>query len=201
MIARLTGKVLEANFTELILDVHGVGYRLFIPMSTYDALPRAGEEATLRCHMQVREDDISLYGFATAQEQGIFELLITVNGIGAKTALNILSSMNIPGFCAAVAQGDVKSLKKINGVGPKSAERIIIELRDKIDKIVPESTFIKTQTDDSFKELEDALIALEKLGFPRAKIQKTVTDVALAIPENQRSCENIIRKSLAALNR
>ena len=201
MIARLTGKVLEANFTDLILDVHGVGYRLFIPMSTYDALPRAGEEATLRCHMQVREDDISLYGFATAQEQGIFELLITVNGIGAKTALNILSSMNIPGFCAAVAQGDVKSLKKINGVGPKSAERIIIELRDKIDKIVPESTFIKTQTDDSFKELEDALIALEKLGFPRAKIQKTVTDVALAIPENQRSCENIIRKSLAALNR
>lgn len=201
MIARLTGKVLEANFTELILDVHGVGYRLFIPMSTYDALPRAGEEATLRCHMQVREDDISLYGFATAEEQGIFELLITVNGIGAKTALNILSSMNIPGFCAAVAQGDVKSLKKINGVGPKSAERIIIELRDKIDKIVPESTFIKTQTDDSFKELEDALIALEKLGFPRAKIQKTVTDVALAIPENQRSCENIIRKSLAALNR
>ena len=201
MIARLTGKVLEANFTELILDVHGVGYRLFIPMSTYDALPRAGEEATLRCHMQVREDDISLYGFATAQEQGIFELLITVNGIGAKTALNILSSMNIPGFCAAVAQGDVKSLKKINGVGPKSAERIIIELRDKIDKIVPESTFIKTQADDSFKELEDALIALEKLGFPRAKIQKTVTDVALAIPENQRSCENIIRKSRAALNR
>jgi Holliday junction DNA helicase RuvA len=201
MIARLTGKVLEANFTELILDVHGVGYRLFIPMSTYDALPRAGEEATLRCHMQVREDDISLYGFATAQEQGIFELLITVNGIGAKTALNILSSMNIPGFCAAVAQSDVKSLKKINGVGPKSAERIIIELRDKIDKIVPESTFIKTQADDSFKELEDALIALEKLGFPRAKIQKTVTDVALAIPENQRSCENIIRKSLAALNR
>lgn len=201
MIARLTGKVLEANFTELILDVHGVGYRLFIPISTYDALPRVGEEATLRCIMQVREDDISLYGFATAQEQGIFELLITVNGIGAKTALNILSSMNIPGFCAAVAQGDVKSLKKINGVGPKSAERIIIELRDKIDKIVPESTFIKAESDDSFKELEDALIALEKLGFPRAKIQKTVTDVALAIPENQRSCENIIRKSLAALNR
>ena len=68
MIARLTGKVLEANFTELILDVHGVGYRLFIPISTYDALPRVGEETTLRCIMQVREDDISLYGFATAQE-------------------------------------------------------------------------------------------------------------------------------------
>lgn len=202
MIARLTGKVLEANFTELILDVHGVGYRLFIPISTYDALPRVGEEATLRCIMQVREDDISLYGFATAQEQGIFELLITVNGIGAKTALNILSSMNIPGFCAAVAQGDVKSLKKINGVGPKSAERIIVELRDKIDKIVPESQFQQQSgAEESFKELDDALIALEKLGFPRAKIQKTVTDVALAIPENQRSCENIIRKSLAALNR
>ena len=202
MIARLTGKVLEANFTELILDVHGVGYRLFIPMSTYDALPRAGEEATLRCHMQVREDDISLYGFATAQEQGIFELLITVNGIGAKTALNILSSMNIPGFCAAVAQGDVKSLKKINGVGPKSAERIIVELRDKIDRVAPElAVGAVPENAEDFKELEDALMALEKLGFQRAKIQKAVADVAAALPENQRSCENIIRKSLASLNK
>lgn len=202
MIARLSGKLVEANFTELILDVHGVGYRVFIPMTTYDVLPRIGEDAVLRIITQVREDDISLYGFATEREKTIFELLITVNGIGAKTALNILSSMNIPGFCAAVAQGDVKALKKINGVGPKSAERIIVELRDKIDRVAPElAVGAVPENAEDFKELEDALMALEKLGFLRAKIQKAVADVAAALPENQRSCENIIRKSLASLNK
>lgn len=202
MIARLSGKLVEANFTELILDVHGVGYRVFIPMTTYDVLPRIGEDTVLRIITQVREDDISLYGFATEREKTIFELLITVNGIGAKTALNILSSMNIPGFCAAVAQGDVKALKKINGVGPKSAERIIVELRDKIDRVAPElAVGAVPENAEDFKELEDALMALEKLGFQRAKIQKAVADVAAALPENQRSCENIIRKSLASLNK
>lgn len=202
MIARLNGKLVEADFTQMILDVGGVGYLVNIPMSTYDALPRPGEEVTLRTVMQVREDDISLYGFATEREKSIFELLITVNGIGAKTALNILSSMNIPAFCAALASGDVKALKRINGVGPKSAERMIVELRDKIDRIAPELAAGALPRDAELgKELEDALLALEKLGFQRAKIQKAVADIAGAMPDEQRTSENIIRKSLASLNR
>lgn len=202
MIARLKGKLVEADFTQMILDVGGVGYLVNIPMSTYDALPRPGEEVTLRTVMQVREDDISLYGFATEREKSIFELLITVNGIGAKTALNILSSMNIPAFCAALASGDVKALKRINGVGPKSAERMIVELRDKIDRIAPELAAGAMPRDAELgKELEDALLALEKLGFQRAKIQKAVADIAGAMPDEQRTSENIIRKSLASLNR
>lgn len=200
MIARLTGKLLEANFTEAVIDVQGVGYLVSIPMSTYDTLPRPGESVTLHTTMQVREDAITLYGFATKKEQDIFSLLITVNGIGAKTALNILSSMNIPAFCAALAQGDVKSLKRINGVGPKSAERMIVELRDKIDKVAPEETMSAGAAAPVTPELEDAILALEKLGFQRVKIQKTVTDVAASLDPERRSSENIIRKALALLN-
>ena len=201
MIARLTGRLLEANFTSALLDVHGVGYLVAIPMSTYDVLPPPGGEVTLRTVMQVREDAVALYGFATQREQDVFELLITVNGIGAKTALNILSSLNIPAFCAAVAQGDVKALKRINGVGPKSAERMIVELRDKIDKIAPEAAFgAVPEAVRNDQALEDALLALEQLGFQRTKIQKTVAEVASALPEEQRSSENIIRKSLSKLN-
>ena len=163
MIAQLTGTIVSANLTELILDVHGVGYRLMIPMSTYDVLPRSGETVTILTVMQVREDAINLYGFAKEQERKIFSLLVTVNGIGAKTALNILSSMNIPSFCTALAQGDIKSLKKINGVGPKSAERMVVELRDKIDQIAPELSFgIPGESTEAIsQELEDALMALE----------------------------------------
>ena len=201
MIARLTGRLMEANFTSAILDVHGVGYLVAIPMSTFDTLPPPGGEVSLRIVTQVREDAIALYGFATQREQDIFELLITVNGIGAKTALNILSSLNIPAFCSAVAQGDVKALKRINGVGPKSAERIVVELRDKIDKIAPEAAFgAISESLKNDQALEDALLALEQLGFQRAKIQKSVAEVAAALPENQRNSENIIRKSLSRLN-
>lgn len=203
MIAQIRGRLLRSTFTEAVLDVGGVGYRAFIPMSTYDALPRAGEEATLLTYMNVREDAIQLYGFATRQEQAVFELLITVNGIGAKTALNILSSMNISSFCAALAAADVKALKKINGVGPKSAERMIVELRDKVDSIMPELAFGTASPDSAVKskELDDAILALEQLGFQRAKIQKSVADICAALPEDQRSTENIIRKSLQSLNK
>ena len=101
-------------------------------LCTYDKLPPPGNEAVLHTVLIVREDDMSLYGFATQRELKIFRLLCTVNGIGAKTALNILSSLNIPSFCQAILSADIRSLKKINGVGPKSAERMVVELRDKM---------------------------------------------------------------------
>ena len=204
MIAQLTGTLIDASFTEAILDVGGVGYQVLIPMSTFDKLPRPDEKktVTLLTWLQVREDALTLFGFATRQERDVFLLLITVNGIGAKTALNILSCMNVPSFCQAVASGDLKSLKKISGVGPKSAERILVELRDKIQKIAPETAFgggaAPTKVD---KAVEDAILALGQLGFQGPKFQKLVADVALEIPEGQRSTENIIRKALQALNR
>ena len=204
MIAQLTGTLIDASFTEAIIDVNGVGYQVLIPMSTFDKLPRVDEKksVTLLTWLQVREDALTLFGFATRQERDVFLLLITVNGIGAKTALNILSCMNVTSFCQAVASGDLKSLKKISGVGPKSAERILVELRDKIQKIAPETSFgggaAPAKVD---KAVEDAILALGQLGFQGPKFQKLVADVALEIPEDQRSTENIIRKALQALNR
>ena len=204
MIAQLTGTLIDASFTEAIVDVGGVGYQVLIPMSTFDKLPRPDEKktVTLLTWLQVREDALTLFGFATRQERDVFLMLITVNGIGAKTALNILSCMNVTSFCQAVASGDLKSLKKISGVGPKSAERILVELRDKIQKIAPETAFgggaAPTKVD---KAVEDAILALGQLGFQGPKFQKLVADVALEIPEDQRSTENIIRKALQALNR
>jgi Holliday junction DNA helicase RuvA len=204
MIAQLTGTLIDASFTEAIVDVGGVGYQVLIPMSTFDKLPRPDEKktVTLLTWLQVREDALTLFGFATRQERDVFLLLITVNGIGAKTALNILSCMNVVSFCQAVASGDLKSLKKISGVGPKSAERILVELRDKIQKIAPETTFgggaVPSKVD---KAVEDAILALGQLGCQGPKFQKLVADVALEIPEDQRSTENIIRKALQALNR
>ena len=204
MIAQLTGTLIDASFTEAIIDVNGVGYQVLIPMSTFDKLPRVDEKksVTLLTWLQVREDALTLFGFATRQERDVFLLLITVNGIGAKTALNILSCMNVVSFCQAVASGDLKSLKKISGVGPKSAERILVELRDKIQKIAPETSFgggaAPSKVDTA---VEDAILALGQLGFQGPKFQKLVADVALEIPEDQRSTENIIRKALQALNR
>lgn len=203
MIALLTGTLIESSFTEAILDVNGVGYQVLIPMSTFDKLPRPDEKktVTLLTYLQVREDALTLFGFATKQERDVFQLLITVNGIGAKTALNILSCMNVPAFCQAVASNDLKSLKKISGVGPKSAERILVELRDKIQKIAPETAFAGSAAPAKIdKAVEDAILALGQLGFQGPKFQKLVTDVAMEIPEDQRSTENIIRKALQTLN-
>ena len=204
MIARLTGILTDTSFTEAILDVNGVGYQVLIPMSTFDKLPRPDEKksVTLLTYLQVREDALTLFGFATRAERDLFELLITVNGIGAKTALNILSCMNVTSFCQAVASNDLKSLKKISGVGPKSAERILIELRDKVQMVAPETAFSGGAAPaKADKAVEDAILALGQLGFQGPKFQKLVSDVAAELPEDQRSTENIIRKSLQALNR
>ena len=202
MIAQLTGKVVSLNLTEVVLDVNGVGYFVSIPMSTYDVLPKEGGTATLLTYLQVREDALQLFGFATKNEIEIFKLLITVNGIGAKTALAILSSMNISVFCNAIVNADMKALKHISGIGARSAERMVVELRDKIVKLFPELTFGALPQDaPQSREMEDALLALEQLGFQRAKIQKTVSDLVAAMPEQERSSENIIRKALRELNR
>ena len=207
MIAMVRGKVISESFTEVIVDVNGVGYRVFIPMSTYDKLPHdPSKDVTLLTSMQVKEDSITLFGFATQQEKDAFELLITVNGIGAKSAVSILSCMNISSLCSAIINEDVKTLKKISGVGPKSAERMIIELRDKMGRISPEAELglpagSSGGTNALPKEAEDALLALEQLGFQGAKFKKIVADTVAALPEEQRSTENNIRKVLQSINK
>lgn len=201
MIARLRGKLIEASLTAAIIDVNGVGYRVFIPLSTFDKLPRPGETVEILTYMNVREDAIQLYGFATAQEKDLFELLINVNGVGAKTAVNVLSGTPVSTFCAAIASADIKALSKINGIGKKTAERMIIELRDKVDKISPEAGFTSIKvSDDKKPAVEDALMALEQLGFKRDKSQKVIVDLLAKLDSKECSTENLVRKALQALN-
>ena len=133
MITFLNGKLVESLPTQVVVDVGGIGYEALIPLSSYDKLPPPGQPVKLLTQLIVREDAHTLYGFMSAAERDLFRLLInSVSGIGPKTALNILSGMNVPAFRGAVANGDVKALSQISGVGKKTAERIVVELRDKI---------------------------------------------------------------------
>jgi len=129
----LQGKLVEALPTQVTLEVHGVGYEVLIPLSSFDKLPLPGNEVKLLTHLAIREDAHVLYGFMTAAERELFRLLInTVSGIGPKIALNVLSGMNVTALRGAVSNGDVKALSQISGIGRKTAERIVVELKDKI---------------------------------------------------------------------
>jgi Holliday junction DNA helicase RuvA len=201
MIARLKGILLEVNLTQLVVDVHGVGYLVFIPMSTYDRLPRAGSELTLLINTQVREDSISLYGFATPDEKQLFEILLGATGVGPKLALSILSSLPVSSFCSAIVNRDLNVIKRISGIGPKTAERLIIELRDKVSKLAPVlGSAERTVPDEVAAAAEDALLALEQLGFKPEKIRKAIHKIVEEIPTKECSSENLIRKALQSLN-
>ncbi len=132
MIARLKGPILEKQPHQVIVDVGGVGYRAFIPLSTYYALPDVGVEASLRIHTHLREDVISLYGFSTREEQELFERLIEISGIGPRLALAMLSGLPAGDLVDAISEGDAARLRGIPGVGPKTADRVVLEMRDRV---------------------------------------------------------------------
>lgn len=203
MIACLRGKLIEANFTYALIDVNGVGYQVFIPVSTFDSLPKPGGELTLQTIMVVREDAITLFGFASAQEKQLFEILVSVNGVGPKLALSILSCMPVSSFCAAIVNSDLTVINKINGVGKRTAERLVVELKDKLGKLYAglESATGGKPLDNSLKlAVEDATLALEQLGFKREGIQKTMKQLIDELKPAECSTENLIRKSLQLLN-
>ena len=127
MISRLTGKLVESDLTEAVIDVNGIGFSVSIPMSTFEKLPTVGGAVSLYTVLQVREDNMQLFGFATKEERTLFNLLTaTVSGIGPKLALNVLSCISIDGFIRAVSESDVKALSKINGIGKRTAERMVV---------------------------------------------------------------------------
>ncbi|MBI3851420.1 MAG: Holliday junction branch migration protein RuvA [Verrucomicrobia bacterium] len=167
MITFLHGKLVEALPTQVIVEVHGVGYEALIPLSSFDKLPAPGGEVKLLTHLVVREDAHVLYGFMTVGERELFRMLInTVSGIGPKIALNILSGMNAVAFRGAVAKGDVKSLSQISGVGKKTAERIVVELRDKVGAAGAwEASSAQRALSPADQKINDAVLALIALGF------------------------------------
>ena len=176
MITFLHGKLVEVLPTQVIIDVHGIGYDVLIPLSSFDKLPSPGQEVHLLTHLAIREDAHVLYGFMTPAERDLFRLLInTVSGIGPKIALNVLSGMNVVAFRGAVANSDVKSLAQISGVGKKTAERIVVELRDKVGKAGAwEASSAARSLSPDEQKINDAVLALMALGFKQIEAHDSV---------------------------
>jgi holliday junction DNA helicase RuvA len=192
VIASLVGLVERAAPGEVVLGVGGVGYRVRVPLSTYASLPKAGGEARLRIVTVVREDEISLYGFSTAEEEGLFGLMQGVAGVGPKLALKILSGLSAPALRHALAQGDLRALTSIPGVGAKTGQRLVLELREKMTALSGEAPPPSPQ----MRTEEDATEALIGLGYPRQTAEKAL-DRARAAGEI--TLEGLVRAALRSL--
>ena len=204
MIARLQGTLLESSYTNCIIDVHGVGYDVQIPLCTFDKLPRVGEETALWIFTQVREDAITLFGFAEKDEKKLFENLLDVSGIGGKLALAILSGMPLGSLCNAIVNGDVKLLSKISGVGKRTAERLVVDLHDKLPKLglsfagtAPANAVAKD--DPRSEAVNDALMALAQLGFKSEQAREKVNEIAAGLSPEECSSENLLRLAIQQL--
>ncbi|MBE6364276.1 MAG: Holliday junction branch migration protein RuvA [Lentisphaerae bacterium] len=195
MIGLLSGKLIDKDFSSCLLDVNGVGFEVLIPLSTFDVLPLNEEKVTLHIHTAVREDAITLFGFASRDEKKLFQQLINVSGVGGKLALNVLSAMPAANFCAAIASGDVKSLSRINGVGKRTAERLIVELKGKLENLDPAAAPPTGNSDAA-----DAAAALEQLGYRKDAVNKTINALVAELPPNECTVENLIRAALMRLN-
>lgn len=196
MIAALRGRLFEKQPARLIVDVGGVGYDVQVPLSTYGSVGDVGSEIALRVHTHVREEQIALFGFLTALEQQIFERLISVNGIGPKVALAVLSGI-APGDLVAAVQGNEPArLTTIPGIGRKTAERIVLELRDRLPAALPVSA--DAATPGSIIRA-DLLSALVNLGYPRPTVEKAVGDVLKAQPGA--TFDEALRQALGKLAR
>jgi Holliday junction DNA helicase RuvA len=197
MITFLTGKLVEALPTHVVVDVNGVGYEALIPLSSFDKLPQPGQSVKLLTQLVVREDAHTLYGFMTSQERDLFRLLVhTVSGIGPKTALNVLSGISVAAFRGAVANGDIKALSQISGVGKKTAERIIVELKDKIGMAGAwEAASEKHALPPGEQRINDAVLALVALGFKQVDAHDSVRGAQTMLGA-QATVEELVRACL-----
>ena len=157
MIGRLTGTLLEKNPPQVVVDVHGVGYEVDVPMSTFFNLPPTGEKVTLLTHFVVREDGQFLYGFGSEAERYAFRQLVKISGIGARTALSVLSGLSVTELAEAIARQEVGRLTKVPGIGKKTAERLLLELKGKLADALPSTTH---PVEDSQHDILNALLAL-----------------------------------------
>jgi Holliday junction DNA helicase RuvA len=200
MIALISGKIAYKGISHVIVDVQGVGYRVFIPLTTFYELPEAGQLTTLHIHTNVKEDAINLFGFHTTQERDLFQLMISVSGIGPKMSMNILSGISARELLNAISGGNVGKLINIPGVGKKMAERLVLELKEKVIKKmmlekIPE-TGIQNRSDDII--MEDALSALVNLGY-KNNVAKEALDKAVRSSEEELSMDKLLKKTLKIL--
>ena len=201
MIASLTGRLAFKAPTYLVLDVHGVGYEVFIPLSTYYGLPSLSESTSLSVHTHVREDAIQLFGFLTSQEKDAFVLLTSVSGVGPKLALSVLSALPVSDLVSAIQSEDVERLMTVPGIGNKSASRLVLELKDKVGKLHPGPA----SANDSLGQgqdvtFDDALSVLVNLGYRPQDAKEALKQVKKSNPESI-ALKDMIRECLKELAR
>ncbi len=193
MIGYLTGKIISLKPTKLLLDVNGVGYAVSVSINTYENISDK-ETVSLFIHTNVKEDSITLYGFFTESEKQMFELLISITGIGPKLAQSILSGIQTDDLKDAIQRGDVSRIIAVPGIGRKTGERLVLELKNKVDQVIEEGT-----GEISFSIKNEAIGALTTLGYNSKVADKIIRDI-LSI-EPGLSLEELIKKSLSDLNK
>jgi len=201
MIAMISGKIVYKGISHVVIDAQGVGYRVFIPLTTFYVLPENGHDVTLHIHTHVKQDGINLFGFYTIQQRDIFELMLTVSGIGPKMSINILSGISVSELLNAISKGDLKKLISIPGLGKKTAERLILELKEKVIKRMiieetPEGTD-RQREKDIIKE--DALSALVNLGY-KNNIAQDALDKVMSELTTDLAMEQILKRTLKILS-
>jgi Holliday junction DNA helicase RuvA len=200
MIASLAGILRFKSPGHITVEVNGVGYRVFIPLSTFYELADEGSPVALNVFTAVREDAIHLYGFRTPEEKQLFELLLSVNGIGPKLAIGLLSGISSADFIRAVFMEDRQALTKIPGVGKKMAERMILELRDRVIKLAPQEAREEARVERPLDAVrEDALSALVNLGYKKS-VAKMVLDRVLDEAGDGLALEEVLKRALKELS-
>jgi len=200
MIALISGKIVYKGISHVIVDVQGVGYRVFIPLTTFYELPEAGQTITLHVHTNVKQDAINLFGFHTIQERDLFQLMISVSGIGPRIAMNILSGISAQELLYAISGGHVEKLIKIPGVGKKMAERLILELKEKVIKKMMLDKMPETGVAPDAGEIirEDVLSALVNLGY-KNNVAQDALNKALLISGEELEMDKLLKKTLKFL--
>lgn len=191
MIARIAGKLLAKHPPQIIVDVHGIGYEIDVPMSTLYQLPGTGSEVTLLTHLLVREDAHQLYGFATESERALFRQLLRISGVGARTALSVLSGMSVADVKQAVSEQDSARFTRVPGIGKKTAERLLLELKDKLD------VAIVAVTAEAVNPSSDIVKALLALGYNDKEAQFAVKNLeaGLNVTEGIRQALKVLSKA------
>jgi Holliday junction DNA helicase RuvA len=194
MISLLRGKIAEKTLGRIVIDIHGVGYGVSVPLSTYYRLPELGGETELKIHTHVKDDGIDLYGFLTEDERRLFTSLLGISGVGPRMATNILSSVSPAELVESISSGDLAK-KKIPGIGPKLASRLVTELKDKVSKIRP-----VIEVEKQVGILEDVISALLNLGYKKNEIDEHISKLE-EVASNEKDMEIALRESLKIMRK
>lgn len=196
MIAFISGRLVEKQPTHIVVEVGGVGLAVHIPLSSYRALGELDSRVRVETHLHVREDVLQLYGFATSEEKRLFELLVSISGIGPRLALSILSGTSVAEFTKAILSEDLKALSSIPGIGKKTAQRLVVELKDPMGKAGLEPGFeLPVAPSESREVVEDAVLGLISLGYDRAAARQAIARAAVGLDGNV-TAETLIRRVL-----